>query len=162
VNNPDTGNVVPMRRPAPGAGCGRWVALVPLGLVLLVVSCLGGCSVFVQNQVANQCALREVFHAIQKGDYLAEPLRGGYPVLVTEMHNGSTSTGDFVGATYLTPIWGANGFGVAYISFNSVDNLTYNYVGANFYMAGKTVALLPFRYSGISKSYLPWGQYTCP
>ncbi len=131
--------------PASSRPCG--CAVVPLAIVALCICIFGGCSAFVQNQVAYRCALSQAATAISSGEYLSPPIHTSALVLVTAMHNGTTDSGDFVGATILTPVWGSNGFGLLYMVFNSTDNLTYNDAGANLLLPGKFVSLLPFRYS---------------
>jgi ribosomal protein L7/L12 len=134
--------------PRPSSGARSCVAILGvMALFFIVIS--GGCGVYLQTKPIYQCSMEAVKAAVAEQELLEPPINGGYLVMTPGFSESSGFRSWELDAEYLTPLWGADGFGLAHVLL-SADSSGRNAVEATFYKGGR------------SHDLLAWGSIPCP
>ncbi|MCC7359750.1 MAG: zinc ribbon domain-containing protein [Anaerolineales bacterium] len=94
-------------------------ALVAAVIVSFVLGISSSCGVYLQTKPIFACSLDVVKSTVARRGLLEPPVQAGYLVLTPSLEESSGFDSWRLSAEYFTPVWGADGWGVAYVSVAS-------------------------------------------
>ncbi len=127
---------------APGrTGRGLRSAAAVVGSIVVLVTCiLGGCGAYLQTKPIYRCSIDLVKADVINQRLLKAPVQAGYLVVSPGFEESTGFDSWRLSAEYFTPVWGANGWGVAYVAVTS-NSSGNNSVSAKLYTTSGTFRL---------------------
>jgi ribosomal protein L7/L12 len=133
------GRAVPSATSATWRGCASMVGVA----VLFLLCTAGGCGAYLQTKPAYGCSIEAVKAAVADQDLLRPPINAGYLVL-SPGYEESAGFGSWeLHAEFFTPVWGADGFGVAYVNLAD-SSASRAQMSARVWLDGERHDLLPW------------------
>ncbi len=134
----------------PRAGSGPLSCASVVGVfVILFICIMGGCGAYLQTKPIFACSLDLVKAEVVDQKLLKAPVQAGYLVISPGFEESSGFDSWRLSAEYFTPVWGADGWGVAYVAVTSSSSGS-NAVSAKLYTTDGSFRLRN------------WGPVECP